>query len=119
MEVVSPHIFFVYSYDLDFDDGTPLPILRSVVAQLCKESKNFNIVSGDLYMICVIQALEAKVSDLNNDNISGVQRSWFVQRQQALSRHNKTKGLDEESILNNIVNLHRAYKNGTSVPERI
>ena len=115
---VTPHLF-VYSYDLDFNDGTPLPILRSVVAQMCKESKNFNIVSGNLYMICVIQALEAKVSDLNNNSVSGLQRSWFVHRQQALSRHNKTKGFDEESILDNTVNLHRAYKNGTSVPERI
>ena len=115
---VTPHLFS-YSYDLDFSDGTPLSILRSVVAQLCKESKNFNIVSGNLYMICVIQALEAKVSDLNNDNVSGVQRSWYVQRQQVLSRHNVTKGLDEESFLNNAVNLHRAYKNRTLLPERI
>ena len=95
---VTPHLF-VYSYDLDFNDGTSPPILRSVVAQLCKEPKNANKVSGDLYMICVIQASEAKVSDLNNDNVSGVQRNWIVQRQQALSRYNKTKEVDDETLI--------------------
>ena len=114
----TPHLF-LYSYDLDFNDGTPLPILRSVVAQLCKDSTNFNIVSGSLYMLCHIQAMEAKFSDLNNDNVSSVQRSWFVSRQQAVSHYNKTKGFDDESIVRNLVNGHRAYKNGKSVLERI
>lgn len=115
---VTPHLY-VGSYDINFHHSTLLPVLRSAVAQLCKDSKNFTIVSGALYMICAIQALESKVSDLNIDNVSGVQRSWFEQRQQVLSRYNKTKGLDEESILHNFVNEYRAYKNGTSVPERI
>ena len=114
---VTPHLF-VYSYDLDFNNGTPLPVLRSLVARLCKESKNFNIVSGNLYMICAIQALEAKLSELNNNDVNSVQRSWVVQRQKALDRHNKTKGFDEEILLRQFVDEHRAYKNGTFVPER-
>ena len=109
---------FVLSYDLGFNDGTPLTILQSVVVQLCKESKNINIVYGNLHMICVIQTLEAKPSDLNNNNVSDVQRSWFVQRQQALSRHNKTKDFDEESMLDSIMNLHRAYHNDISILEK-
>ncbi len=113
---VNPHPF-VYSYDLSFDDGTPLPVLRSKVAQLCKESNNFNMVSGDLYMICAIQALEAKISDLNDDNVSGRRASWFIQRHEALSRYKQMKELDEESLLRYYVGAHRAHKKGTSVPE--
>ena len=114
---VTPHLF-VYSYDLDFNNGTLLLVLRSLVARLCKESKNFNIVSGNLYMICAIQALEAKLSELSNNDVNSVQRSWVVQRQKALNRHNKTKGFDEEILLRQFVDHYRAYKNGTFVPER-
>ena len=34
-----------------------------------------------------------------------------MQRQQSLSRYNKTKGFDEESNAHNLVNPYRAYKN--------
>ena len=108
------HSYF-YSYDLDFKDGTPLSIIQSLVAQLCKESKDFNMVSGILYMICAIESSEAKIWYLNKDNVTGVHRSWFVQRQQEVSRYNKTKGFDEETFLKDFVNLNRAEKNSTLV----
>ena len=101
---------FIYSYNLGFDDGTPLPIPRSKVAQLCKGLENFNIISGDLYMICAIQALEAMISDLNDGNVSGRPRSWFIQRQKALILYNQTHGLDEESMLKHIRKRYQVDK---------
>ena len=110
---------FVYSYNLGFDDGTPLPILRSKVAQLCQESENFNIFSGDLYMICAIQALEAMISDLNVGNVSGRPRSWRMQRQKALILYNQTHGFDEESMLKHYEKKYQADKKGISVPFKL
>ena len=107
---------FVVSYNLGFDDGTPLPILRSKVAQLCKESETFKITSGDLYMICAIQALEAMISDLNDGNVSGTPRSWWMQRQKALIRYNQTHGLDEKSMLKHYTKKYQEDKKGMSVP---
>lgn len=112
-----PHVFF---YDLNSVDGTPIATLRSVVAQLCKDSRNVNIVSGVLYMTCIIQALAAKISDLDDHNLGGgIQISWVVERQKAIRRHREQKGFDEESIIDKVLVLHRAYQDGAPVPDHL
>ncbi len=50
---VTPHSH-VYYYDLDMNDDTRISTLRSAIAQLCRNRKNVNIVSGSLYTTCNI-----------------------------------------------------------------
>lgn len=55
----------VYYYDLDTVDDTRILTLRTAVAQLCRDRKNGNMVSGSLYIICEFWTLAATMSELN------------------------------------------------------
>lgn len=76
MTAVDPHSY-VFFNDFNSTDGTPTPINRSIVEQLCEDPRNINIVSSVLYMTCIVHALAANLSDLDEHTPSGIQRSFL------------------------------------------
>ena len=100
----TPHSH-VFLYDLNSIDGTLTPIFRSGLAQLCEGPRRTNTVSGILHMICTVQALAAMMSDPDDDTLSGVQRSWVVERQKAIRRYKRQNGWDEKSMVSFLVDV--------------
>ena len=113
---VNPHPYH-FSYNLDWIDETRISTLRSELAQLCLERTNVEIVSGNLYTICLIYNLAATMSELDDDTLNSVQRSWVVERREAIRRYERQTETDRESIVNLIMDTDQAYRHATRVPE--
>ena len=84
----------VYQYNLDVIGGTNLSSCRSALAQLCGEFRNDDTVSGSLYMICNIWNYVMTMQELDDDILNGVQRSWSVERLEAIRRYEKETAIN-------------------------
>lgn len=109
----------VFYYDLDMIDATDVSNLRSAIAQSCQESQNLNITSGSLFMVCSIWNQAMIISGLDDDVLSGIQRSWSVERRKAVGRYEKAIGADWESIASRVVGAYHDYQRGTPLPENL
>ncbi|MDI1492136.1 MAG: hypothetical protein OHK93_003348 [Ramalina farinacea] len=108
-----PHVYF---YDLDDDDGSRPEELRLALASLCRSRKNTDILSGALYMICTIWAHAATMSAFDKNTLGSVQRSWVVERMEAVQRHEQRTGANHNSIIDVMLKTHRDHKRGIPVP---
>ena len=113
---VSPHPY-VFFYNLDWIDETRISTLRSELAPLCQDRTNAKIVSGNLYTVCLIYNLAATMSELDDDTLTSVQRSWVVERREAIRRYERQTETDRESIVNLIFNTDQAYPDGRLIPD--
>ena len=106
-----------YQYNLDMIDENNVISLRSAIAELCRESKNQNIHSGSLYTICKIWIYAMTMSELDDDLLAGIQRSWILERLKAIRRYEKENGADYEHVANVVAKVYWDFLHGTSVPE--
>ena len=102
----TPHSH-IYHYDLDRIDDTRISTLRSAIAQLCRNRKNSNMVSGSLYMICNIWAQAVMMSELDYDTLGGQQKSWVVKRTEVIDRYKRRTGTDYDSVINLLIDTYR------------
>lgn len=115
---VNPHSH-MYVYDLDEMDDTKISTLRSIVAQIRTDFKNTNMVSGSLFMICNLWIHLVTMSELAYDVMSNVQRSWVVERKEAVGRHARRTGTDHESLVDLLLDTNRNYQRGIPVPNHL
>lgn len=115
---IFPHAH-VFLYDLDSLDDTRAIKLRSEIAQLCKAQQNVMINSDNLYTVCLIYNLIATMSVLDEDALSGIQRSWVVERRAATRRWEQRLGLELDSIIDLLRKTGRDFRNGLPVPEHV
>lgn len=90
----------VLYYDFDETDQARVSSLRSTIGQLCRERSNVQIISGSLYTICNVLAQAMAMSELGNDVLGSVQRSWMMARAEAIKRYEQESGADWDSLVN-------------------
>ena len=83
--------------DLDSIGGARILTLRSKIAQVCQGPHHGNIVPRPLRMLCFIQALRETFSQVDSDALGSIQRSWFMERQEAIHRYELSGGSDRDS----------------------
>lgn len=109
----------VLSYDYDLDtifSHSDRAALRQGVAQVCLEETNVNIVSGNLYMICIIWRQITPRSEFDGDLLGPVQRSWTFEQAKAAVEHRKLIGYDDDSISEDFAKYYRQYQEGEEGP---
>ena len=107
----------IYHYNLDIVGETDISSLRSAIAQLCRERVNHNMISGSLYMICNIWNYATTISELDNDMLEGVQRSWVLERLEAIRRYEKEIGAEYEYVARLAAKVYQDSLRTTPVPE--
>ena len=108
---------YIYHYHLENTRTTSRTALRAAVIQMCDESKNFNIISGSLFTICNIWSQAMMMSRLDDDVLSGMQRSWVVEQRKAIRRYKKRQGIDTESVINLVIKVHQDFQHGIPIPD--
>lgn len=106
-----------YHYHLDKVNASDISDMRSALLQLCEMRTNVHIVSGSLYMICTLWNYALTVSSFDDGLFNGVQRSWVLERREAIDRFRKKIGTDEEHVASDIASALKAYDQGTPIPE--
>ena len=107
----------IHHYHLDMFDEADVLNLRSAIIQLCKERTNHNFISGSLYMICNIWHYAMTMSELDDDVLKSVQRSWVRERLEAIRRFEREVGADYEYLARFAVRVYQDFLHGTPVPE--
>ena len=102
--------------DLDSIDGTRISTLRSKIAQMCQDPHHSNNVPRELHMVCFIYALGTTFSQIDDDVLRSVQRSWLMERKEAISRYELITGSDLNSQVNLGLKIHQARKDGAPRP---
>ena len=106
-----------YDYDLDtIFSHSDRAALRQGVAQVCLEETNVNIVSGNLYMICIIWRQITSRSEFDGDLLGPVQRSWTFEQAKAAVEHRNLNGYEDESISEYFAKYYRQYQKGEEGP---
>ena len=77
------------------------------------------IISDNLYTVCLIYNLVATMSALDEDALSGIQRSWIVERRAATRRWEQQLGLERDSMIDLLRKTGRDFRNGLPVPEHV
>ena len=107
----------IYRYNLDEVGNFDISSLRSAIARLCRERGNYSMVSGSLYMICNIWVYAMTISELDDDLLGGVQRSWVLARLEAVRQYRKGVGDDNHHLSRLMISVYQDLKRATPVPE--
>jgi hypothetical protein len=107
----------IHQYNLDMVGDIDISSLRSAIAQLCRERTNHNMISGSLYMICNIWNYAMIISELDSDLLGGVQRSWVLERLEAIRRYEKEIGAEYEYMARLAASVYQDFLRATPVPE--
>ena len=99
--------------DLDSIDGMRISTLRLKIAQICQDPHHSNNVPRELHMICFIYALGTTFSQIDDDVLRSVQRSWLMERKEAINRYELMTGSDLDSQVDLGLKIYQAYKDGS------
>lgn len=65
---------------------------RAYLSKRCKDRSSGKTLPREYYIFCVIYTLETTLSEIDGDALSGVQRVWVMEREEAINRyHLRTK----------------------------
>lgn len=95
-----------WEYDLDKVISTNVLTRRTAIADWCQDGGNYVMRSGFLYTVCNIWSQAKLMSTLDDDLLSGVQRSWIMEREKAIHRYEKTIGLDFANIIYDVLHVY-------------
>ena len=102
--------------NLDSTDGARISALRSRMAQVCQDPHHSNIVPRELHMVCFIHALGATFSQVDDDTLGSVQRSWLMERKEAIHRYESMTGTNWNSLVDLGFEIYQAHKDGAPRP---
>lgn len=102
--------------DLDLIDGARISILRSKIAQMCQNPHHSNNVPRELHIVCFIHALGTTFSQIDDDVLRSVQRSWLMERKEAIHRYEFMTGSDLNSQVDLGLEIYQAYNDGVPRP---
>ncbi|KAL8730498.1 MAG: hypothetical protein Q9166_004026 [cf. Caloplaca sp. 2 TL-2023] len=90
----------------------------SEMRQVCKEGK---MIPREQYPICLINSLRVTFSGIDDDNLGIDQRSWCMEREEAVNRYELQAGTDDQSILDLAMKFHQDHiheddEDGVSIP---
>lgn len=102
--------------DLDSIGKARSVTLRSRIAQVCQDSHHGNIIPPPLEMVCFIQALGETFSHVDDDALASVQRSWLMERKEAIHRYELMTRSDWDSQVDLALKIYQAYKDGAPMP---
>lgn len=108
-----------YYYNMDMAEEVNLSTIRWEIAQSCKGPTNTQIISGSLWMICNTWHYATIMSGLEDDLLTGVQRSWVLERKKARDRFQKEIRADDEYVAKLAAKVYNDFVRGTAVPEYI
>lgn len=103
-----------YPFNLDtIITPSDLSALRLRIVEICSGEKKSKIVSGTLYMTCVIWRHIKAESAFDHDLLSPVQRSWSFEQTVAIEEHRVAMGYDVPTLaatMENQMDLFRLRK---------
>ena len=116
IKVKTPTSFNIYKYDLNMMNDTNVLARREALVHLCEDRTNYNMISGYLYTACNILLQAKLMSNLDDDLLSGVRRSWVVQQLEEIRRYDEMMGVDFASIRHDLAYTPYIHKRGGRIP---
>ena len=102
--------------DLDSIGEARIVTLRSRIAQVCQDSHHGNSVPRPLQTVCFLQAMGATFSHVDDDALASIQRSWVMERKEAIHRYQLMTRSDRDSQVDLGLEIYQAYKDGAPMP---
>ena len=106
-----------WAYDLSKVNDTEVMAQRAAIAEWCKNGDNYVMRSGFLYTVCNIWSQARLLSRLDDDLLSGVQRSWVVAREEAVYRYRSENGLDIASVVDDLRSEYDSLERGNPISD--
>lgn len=103
--------------NLDTIDGATISSFRSMIAQVYINRKHDEIVSGVLHIICLIHTFGATISEIDDNALGSLRRSWVIKRHEAIRRYQAQTRTDLNSIIDLAVEIFQAHQKSAPMPE--
>ncbi|KAL8992139.1 MAG: hypothetical protein Q9169_007342 [Polycauliona sp. 2 TL-2023] len=102
-------------YELNFRllERSDVPVLRSILGDLCKKPLDRGLGKGGLYTICFIQNFSALYADLDANALEDIPLSWQVQRFKVAQRQRAAKAVDLEAWIPRLLEDYKARQRET------